>query len=702
MELMLTPYPASVREMEGICRGRLCPAFETEGSPLLETAAKMLENARTPGAGRDIPVALASAPGADPEGYLLSISGDSVTVAASAPAGWFYGVVTLCQLVRQFGGELPCLEIADQPKWRHRGAQVSYAQMNVAYRPEYLKRFLDKMAMLKINHVYLYLEWRFQFPSIPATHMEGYMTPEDAREMIRYAAARNITLVPGLNVMGHSSDLLGAEIFEELKEYDAGNQDAMVGGSSALCPSSPKTRALVEKALTDILDIFDSPVIHVGGDEVGELGICPLCAERKKEIGTAGIYLDYFCWIRDILKKRGRKMGIWCDMMAQYAGLNPYYPPKEDIIPTERFLELRDSTIIYDWSYDGPAKESIDSFAQNGFEVICSTSVHGCSTATPWLGQIKNQYDYFKDGFQPGVLGGLATDWVYGLGYHGEEMGALYAAAEAMMWQGTADGFAAGTSREQFEKVAALQYYGAGPALAAVWHQAGDPDKGVLQFFPGQKNGSYLRKIAYLSDNPLLFYCKYSPYLRGREEEFHKEVEELGKLWTEAKNSVRPEEAEWIGFCGCSAVLLRYLEGKYFLADRFHSLYRKAAQAQYENPEEFSSLLEQAAASLESWGTLTDEPAAFLKACAEKLGLETGSIRRLENMRRNLEKLAAFTRSLRDSRRPLPSIQNISLWLFERTGTGFWNPRSDEWYRETEEFCQPETDMGAEWGSARW
>ena len=52
MELMLTPYPASVREMEGICRGRLCPAFETEGSPLRETAAKMLENARTPGAGR--------------------------------------------------------------------------------------------------------------------------------------------------------------------------------------------------------------------------------------------------------------------------------------------------------------------------------------------------------------------------------------------------------------------------------------------------------------------------------------------------------------------------------------------------------------------------------------------------------------------------------------------------------------------------
>ena len=66
MELMLTPYPASVRDREGICRGRLCPAFETEGSPLLETAAKMLENARTPGAGRDIPVALASAPGADP------------------------------------------------------------------------------------------------------------------------------------------------------------------------------------------------------------------------------------------------------------------------------------------------------------------------------------------------------------------------------------------------------------------------------------------------------------------------------------------------------------------------------------------------------------------------------------------------------------------------------------------------------------
>lgn len=699
MELLLTPYPALAEQKEGYCRGGCFPDFETKDSPLLKTAAAML------GTEGKVPVRLVEASGeyaSDEEGYCLNIEEDAVTISASVAAGWFYGVVTLCQLIRQFGQEIPCLKICDKPQWRHRGAQVSYAQMNVAYRPEYLKRFLDKMAMLKINHVYLYLEWRFQFPSIPATHQEGYMTPEDAREMREYAAARNIILVPALNVMGHSGDLLGAEIFEELKEYNAETQDAKVGGSSALCPSNPKTRALVEKALNDIMDSFDSPVIHVGGDEVSELGICPICSERKKEIGTAGIYLDYFCWVRDILQKRGRKMGIWCDMLAQYAGLNPYYPPKEDIVPTEKFLELRDNTIIYDWSYDGPAKESIDSFAKNGFSVICSTSVHGCSTATPWLGQSKNQYDYFKDGFQPGVIGGLATDWIYGLGYHGEEMGALYASAEAMMWQGTADGFAAGTSRETFEKAAALQYYGAGPALAEVWHQAGDPDKGVLRFFPGTKNGSYLRKIAYLSDNPILFYCKYSTFLRGKEEEFHKEVEKLGNLWEQARASAGPEEKDWIGFSGCSAVMFRYLLGKYELADKFHELYRQAAQMQYENPSEFAELLEKAAAVLESAQSVVEEPAEFLNACVQKLGLESGSVRRLENTRRNLQLLADFTRSLKDNRRPLPSMQNISQWLFERTGTGFWNPRSDEWYREPERFCQPETDMGAEWGSARW
>lgn len=699
MELLLTPYPAHVEEKEGCCRGGCFPDFDASDSPLLSTAAQML------GAEGKIPVRLTKNlddDSSDEEGYCLEIAADSVVIAASAPAGWFYGIVTLCQLIRQFGQELPCLKICDKPQWRHRGAQISYAQMNVAYRRDYLKRFLNKMAMLKINHVYLYLEWRFQFPSIPATHLEGYMTPDDAREMLEYAAARNITLVPELNVMGHSSDLLGAELFEELKEYDAETQDVKVGGSSALCPSNPKTRALVEKALNDIMDIFDSPVIHVGGDEVSELGICPACAERKKEIGAAGIYLDYFCWVRDLLRNRGRKMGIWCDMLAQYAGLNPYYPPKEDVVPTERFLELRDNTIIYDWSYDGPAKESIDSFAKNGFSVICSTSVHGCSTATPWLGQIKNQYDYFKDGFQPGVIGGLATDWIYGLGYHGEEMGALYASAEAMMWQGVADEFAAGTSREHFEIAAALQYYGAGPALAAVWHQAGDPDKGVLQFFPGQKNGSYLRKIAYLSDNPILFYCKYSTFLRGKEAEFHKEVEKLGNLWQEARTSANPQEKDWIDFSGCSAVLFRYLLGKYELADQYHTLYRQASQAQYENPAEFADLLEKAAAILESAQSVVEEPKEFLNACVQKLGLESGSVRRLENTRRNLQLLADFTRSLKDSHRPLPSMQNISQWLFERTGTAFWNPRSDEWYREPERFCEPETDLGTEWGSARW
>ena len=69
----------------------------------------------------------------DPEGYVLYIGEDRVTVAASAPAGALYGAVTLELMVRQYGKSVPCGIIADKPCWKHRGVQISYAQANVAY-----------------------------------------------------------------------------------------------------------------------------------------------------------------------------------------------------------------------------------------------------------------------------------------------------------------------------------------------------------------------------------------------------------------------------------------------------------------------------------------------------------------------------------------------------------------------------------------
>lgn len=701
MEYLLIPYPVSITEKGGfICGKPYCAPMEGNADIRLCKAAEMIGNEG------DILVSFVKDDGKyseytqSPEGYAIDIEKDAISITAASVEGWFYGAVTLLQLQRQFKNELPCLLIVDKPVWNHRGAQISYAQVNVDYREEYIRRFLKKMAMIKVNHVYLYLEWRFWFNSIPSSHMPGYITPQDVKNIIKIAAAYNITIIPQLNLLGHTGEFLAAECFNSLKEYKQDTGDSLVGESSALCPTNPATRALIEKALGDIIDAFDSEIIHVGGDEVSLLGECPLCAPIAKEKGRDMLYVEFFVWISEFLKKRNKKMGIWGDMLTHYAGINPYEQAEKGVT-IDSFLPLRDNTVIFDWSYDGPSRESVEGFVQNGFEVICSTSVHGASVAAPWLGQVKNQRDFFVDGQAVGAGGGLVTDWIYTYGYHGEEMGALYSVAEAIMWQGADEKAAKGVSLEQLEKAIALQYYGAPSELAELWHQAGDPDK-TLKFFKDGKNGSYLRKAAYLSDNPLRFYLRYAPSLRGHFDEFKEECKKLEDLYAKVEAAVLPEEREWIGFQKCSLILYRYLSAKYQWAEEFHKSYRTAALAQYENSELFKSELLKAAEGLEKYHECFKEPKEFLEMCREKLGMEQGSIYRINSAEAKLKRLAEFAKSLADSHRPLPAIHNLEEWLFDRPLAAFSAARNDEWYNEPEEYRLYENDSGTEWGSARW
>ena len=692
-KLLTTPYPAHVHLTGETARGTLwCPL--PDGDEVLACAAERFARSG------ELPVEFAReyAGGEhrdcfyDPEGYVLEITPAGARISASASAGALYGAMTLSHIARQYGECLPCGLIADKPAWRHRGAQISYGQMNVDYREEYLRHFIRAMAELKFNAVYLYLEWRYQFPSIPETHNPAYISPAQAREIQRYAARYNVTIVPALNVLGHSGDFLAMQGMHDLGEHDAESDDGRVAYTTALCASNPRTRALVASALNDIMDAFGSEIIHVGGDEVEALGVCERCREHYRGLTKAQIYIDYFCWVRDLLAARGRRMGIWGDMLLGFLA-----DGSEEAMAHAR--RLLDGTVIFDWHYDSAHTEAIELLAGAGADLVLSTSVRGSALIVPSLNQGPIQSVYFRDGFRFNARGGLDTDWIYGHGYHGAQSGPLFATGAAIMWQGSGEECARGSGTDEVCRAYAAQTYGVAEPLLSYWRITGDAAGDILRPFRDGLNGSYMRRSAYLDDSPLGSFIHYAPALRpGVLDGFRAAIQKAQALWDEIERTARPTPD--LPFMKAPLVLYRYMAEKFAWGDELYEAYDRAAHIQYSDPDAFRALMLSAAARLRAHAPAFDEPIAFLTACHEALGLETGSILRLKATRANLFTLADFIEHLADGHRPLPSFRNMNDYLFARPLTDFWAPRSDEWYAEPAPFTRTDGDNGRERGHA--
>ena len=157
---------------------------------------------------------------ANPEGYALCIDRHGICIWASTGAGHLYGVMTLRQLMRQYGHRLPQMLISDEPVFSHRGVQLSFPQGHTVYRRSYMKNLIPNLALWKINALYLYMESYFDFPSLPHMAGPGAMTPADAKALDKLCAAYNIKVIPMLNTLAHCGELLATQRYQHLSEYD--------------------------------------------------------------------------------------------------------------------------------------------------------------------------------------------------------------------------------------------------------------------------------------------------------------------------------------------------------------------------------------------------------------------------------------------------------------------------------------------------
>lgn len=284
------------------------------------------------------------------EAYRIEIDKKGIRLSASTETGIFYGLQTLLQLLNNSDNKtLPALTINDSPRFPYRGLHLDVSRH--FFDKEFVKKQLDAMAYFKMNRLHWHLTdgagWRIEIKKYPRltsfaawrpfdklndwwvggrTFCEqddpravgGYYTQDDIREVVAYAAERHITIIPEIEMPGHSEEVLATypELSCSGKPYV--NDDFCIG--------TEKTFEFLENVLLEVIDLFPSEYIHIGGDEASKSSwkTCPRCQKRMADehLNSVDELQSYMIHrIEKFLNDHGRKIIGWDEIIE--GGLSP-------------------------------------------------------------------------------------------------------------------------------------------------------------------------------------------------------------------------------------------------------------------------------------------------------------------------------------------------------------------------------------------
>ncbi len=208
------------------------------------------------------------------QGYTLEINDAGIRIVAPDPAGAFYGVMTLAQLLRQYGATLPLVRIEDYPDFPARGVMLDVSRDKVPTMKT-LFDLVDLLAGLKINQLQLYTEHTFAYQRHPVVWANASpMTGEEILQLDAYCRARHVELVPNQNSFGHMRRWLTHDQYRPLAEAPHGcdTRWGRFDEPFTLCPGDPGSIQLVADMFEELLPHFSSRMFNVGCDETVDLG----------------------------------------------------------------------------------------------------------------------------------------------------------------------------------------------------------------------------------------------------------------------------------------------------------------------------------------------------------------------------------------------------------------------------------------------
>ena len=283
-----------------------------------------------------------------PEGYRMNITPKEITVEATSGAGLFYGVQTILQMARD-NNSVACGTITDEPAFAYRGLMLDVSRH--FFDKEFIKKQIDAIAHFKMNRLHLHLTdaagWRIEIKKYPRLTdfaawrkpglwkdwwfgdrlyvnegtegaYGGYYTQDDIREIVKYAQERYITIIPEIEMPAHSEEVLTA--YPELSCTHEPYKQA------DFCIGNEKTYEFLENVLSEIIELFPSEYIHIGGDEAGKASWphCPLCQKRMKEenLNNVNELQSYLIQrIEKFVNSKGRQIIGWDEILD--GGLAP-------------------------------------------------------------------------------------------------------------------------------------------------------------------------------------------------------------------------------------------------------------------------------------------------------------------------------------------------------------------------------------------
>ena len=365
----LIPQPAEQRYEHGkfVINSRTTLVYSPE---LRDAAIYLLDylplKRLSPNASSSNSLRLATDPSLAPEEYRLTVNSDGIVVQGGGYGGVFNGIQTLLQLLpdgiyaknRRLPAEVVHCEISDKPRFDYRGLLLDVARTWIP--AERLKRYIDLMAYHKINKLHLHLAddegWRIEIKSHPELAQKGgfrggdspvhpryakfdekwggYYTRSQMRGIVAYAMARNIEIIPEIDMPGHSRAL--AAIHPEILCGYTPDTSATNGLDlrNVWCVARESNYELIDDIIRELSEIFPSKYIHIGGDEVdvSQWESCPDCRRLKREKGLqSGAQLEnlFISRVSEILSRYGKRPAVWNE--AVKGGL------------------LRRSTRVYGW-----------------------------------------------------------------------------------------------------------------------------------------------------------------------------------------------------------------------------------------------------------------------------------------------------------------------------------------------------------------